>query len=86
MPTLMTHLQRMGESSAALNRHLAVGKDVFLAASSIYQKMYGLEDGSIPVTFQIIYMIGWKHHENQPRPKRRGSVSKSLKDISTQKS
>jgi NADH dehydrogenase [ubiquinone] 1 alpha subcomplex assembly factor 5 len=81
MPTLMTHLQRMGESSAALNRHLSVGKDVFLAASSIYQKLYGLEDGSIPVTFQIIYMIGWKHHENQPRPKRRGSASKSLKDI-----
>jgi NADH dehydrogenase [ubiquinone] 1 alpha subcomplex assembly factor 5 len=82
LPTLMTHLQRMGESSASLNRQLAAGKDVFLAASALYQKLYGLDDGTIPVTFQIIYMIGWKHHDSQPRPKRRGSANKSLKDLS----
>lgn len=30
-------------------------------------EMYGNEDGSVPATFQIIYMIGWKPHESQVR-------------------
>lgn len=29
--------------------------------------MYGSEDGSIPATFEILYMIGWKPHESQVR-------------------
>lgn len=28
-------------------------------------EMYGSEDGSVPATFQILYMIGWKPHESQ---------------------
>lgn len=27
--------------------------------------MYGNEDGSIPATFEILYMIGWKPHDSQ---------------------
>lgn len=27
--------------------------------------MYGLEDGGIPATFFVHYMIGWKPHESQ---------------------
>lgn len=27
--------------------------------------MYGNEDGSVPATFEILYMIGWKPHESQ---------------------
>jgi hypothetical protein len=30
-------------------------------------------------------MIGWKPHESQPIPKKRGSAAKSLKDISSPK-
>lgn len=29
--------------------------------------MYGNEDGSIPATFEILYMIGWKPHDSQVR-------------------
>lgn len=28
-------------------------------------EMYGNEDKTIPATFQIIYLIGWKPHESQ---------------------
>jgi len=28
-------------------------------------EMYGNSDGSVPATFQIYYMIGWKFHETQ---------------------
>ena len=27
--------------------------------------MYGNSDGTVPATFQLYYMIGWKFHESQ---------------------
>jgi NADH dehydrogenase [ubiquinone] 1 alpha subcomplex assembly factor 5 len=71
----------MGENNASLTRSYHVGRDVFMAAAALYQELYGLEDGSVPATFQIIYYIGWKPHSSQPKPKERGSQTHSLKDI-----
>lgn len=31
-------------------------------------EMYGNEDGSVPATFDILYMIGWKPHHSQVNP------------------
>lgn len=28
-------------------------------------EMYGAADGSVPATFEILYMIGWKPHHSQ---------------------
>lgn len=80
--TLLEHLQKMGEGTAAINRQVTtVGKDTMMAMASLYQELYGLEDGSIPATFQVIYMIGWSPHSSQPKACKRGSAKKSLKDI-----
>mmetsp|Transcript_4156 Transcript_4156/g.6611 ORF Transcript_4156/g.6611 Transcript_4156/m.6611 type:complete len:348 (-) Transcript_4156:125-1168(-) len=79
--TLMEHLVHMGEGSASFNRQFHVGRDTFLAMASIYQEMFGLEDGSVPATFEIIYMIGWKPHESQQQACKRGSAQVSMKDI-----
>jgi len=76
--TLMEHLQRMGEGQASLSRQFHVGSDTFLATAAIYQQLYGLEDGSIPATFQLISMIGWAPHSSQPRPCARGSGSAKI--------
>ena len=43
--------------------------------------MYGNQDGTIPATFQIIYMIGWKPDPSQPKPLERGTGNVSMKDI-----
>ena len=48
--TLMEHLSLMGEGAAALNRQFHVGRDTFLAAAALYQQLYALEDGSVPVS------------------------------------
>lgn len=80
---LMEHLRAMGEGHAALNRQLHVGKDTMLAMAAVYQELYGLEDGSIPATFQLISVIGWSPHTSQQQPKRRGSQQKSFKEISS---
>ncbi|KAJ2997069.1 NADH dehydrogenase [ubiquinone] 1 alpha subcomplex assembly factor 5 [Globomyces sp. JEL0801] len=62
---LMEDLQAMGESNALLRRYLVsidfrkhhVSKDVFMAAAAAYKAIYGNKDGSIPATFQVIYMV-----------------------------
>ncbi|CAO3642344.1 unnamed protein product [Cunninghamella blakesleeana] len=77
---LMEDLKSMGESNAIINRRSFLKRDTLLAAASIYKELHGNDDGSIPATFQIIYMIGWKPSESTPLPKKRGSANVSLKD------
>lgn len=80
---LMEDLQGMGENNAVLSRGAPVTRDSLLAAASIYQSMYANPDGSVPATFQVIYMIGWSPHESQKQPARRGSAQRSMKEIGT---
>lgn len=71
-------------------------KDVLMALLPIYQNMYGNADGTVPATFQVIYMIGkfiasaerrrscgvgWKPDSSQPKPLARGSATASFKDL-----
>ncbi|RFU34390.1 hypothetical protein B7463_g1922, partial [Scytalidium lignicola] len=79
---LMQDLQAMGESNAVVGREMgAIGRDVLLANEGIYRELNGNEDGTIPATFKMIYMIGWKEGENQPQPLSRGSGQINIKDI-----
>jgi hypothetical protein len=42
-------------------------RDTALATAAIYQSMFGLEDGSIPATFQVLYLSCWnKANQNLP--------------------
>lgn len=76
---LIEDLDAMGESNAIIARHHFIKRDILMAASAIYQAAHGNDDGSIPATFQVIFMIGWKPDSNQPKPKSRGSAKTSLK-------
>ncbi|KAG0163244.1 hypothetical protein DFQ28_000226 [Apophysomyces sp. BC1034] len=78
---LMDDLRAMGENNAVLSRRSFLKRDTLLAASSIYKELHGNPDGTIPATFQIVYMIGWKPSPTTPQPKKRGSATASLKDI-----
>lgn len=83
---LMQDLQAMGEGNAILGREMGpIGRDVLIANDAIYRELHGNPDGSIPATFRIIYMIGWREGENQPKPLARGSGETNLKDILEQK-
>ncbi|KAJ4271634.1 hypothetical protein NW762_000339 [Fusarium torreyae] len=83
---LMQDLQAMGEGNAVLGREMgAISRDVLLASDAVYRELHGNPDGSIPATFRIIYMIGWREGENQPEPLARGSGDVNLKDILEQK-
>lgn len=79
---LMQDLQAMGEGNAVLGREMGpIGRDVLLAADAIYRELHGNEDGTIPATFRMIYMIGWKESADQAQPLPRGSGEINLKDI-----
>ena len=79
---LMQDLQSMGESNAVLGRELAgIRRDVLAAGEAIYHELHGNEDGSVPATYRLIYMIGWKAGPNQQKPLERGSGIVSIKDV-----
>ncbi|KAL9559423.1 hypothetical protein MBANPS3_000438 [Mucor bainieri] len=82
---LMQDLRAMGESNSVLSRRPFLKRDTLMAAASIYQELHGNPDGTIPATFSIIYLIGWKPSENTPLPKKRGSANASLKDVLEEK-
>lgn len=77
---LIDDLQLMGESNSVIARHPYIKRDTLMAAASIYQAAHGNEDGTVPATFQIVHMIGWKPDPSQPKPLAPGSAKSSLKD------
>ncbi|XP_045385402.1 arginine-hydroxylase NDUFAF5, mitochondrial isoform X2 [Lemur catta] len=78
---LMEDLQGMGESNCSWNRKALLHRDTMLAAAAVYREMYRNEDGSVPATYQIYYMIGWKYHDSQARPAERGSATVSFGEL-----
>ncbi|KAJ3161191.1 hypothetical protein HDU86_007813 [Geranomyces michiganensis] len=78
---LIADLRAMGESNAVAARKPHMSRDLLLAAAAAYKDVYGAEDGSVPATFQVIYMIGWKPDPSQPKPLPRGSGEVSFKDL-----
>ncbi|KAF7302071.1 hypothetical protein MIND_00773800 [Mycena indigotica] len=94
---LMDDLGAMGEGNAILGPRRALRRDTIAAASAIYSALHGLDDGTVPATFQIIYMassllvcrinemnilqIGWKPAPNQPQPLQRGTGQVPLGDV-----
>ncbi|XP_046848240.1 arginine-hydroxylase NDUFAF5, mitochondrial-like [Xenia sp. Carnegie-2017] len=78
---LMDDLRGMGESNASWSRKHVLRYKTTEVASRIYREMYGGDDGNIPATFQILFLIAWKPSEKQTKPAERGSGTFSLKDI-----
>ncbi|XP_058194999.1 putative methyltransferase At1g22800, mitochondrial isoform X2 [Rhododendron vialii] len=81
---LIEHLRTMGETNALLQRNIMLKRETALATAAIYESMFASEDGTIPATFQVIYMTGWKEHHSQQKAKRRGSATISFNDIQKQ--
>ncbi|KAL0404749.1 UNVERIFIED_CONTAM: putative methyltransferase, mitochondrial [Sesamum radiatum] len=81
---LIEHLRTMGETNALLQRSKILKRDTALATAAVYESMFAAEDGTIPATFQVIFMTGWREHPSHQRAKRRGSATVSFKDIQKQ--
>lgn len=80
---LMTDLKGMAENNASWKRKSHLHRDSMVAAASIYQQLYGKDDGTVPATFHILSFIGWKPHPSQAKPAERGSQTVSFKDLAS---
>ncbi|KAK9235338.1 hypothetical protein V1525DRAFT_410289 [Lipomyces kononenkoae] len=79
--SLMRDLRDMGESNAVLNRPHYLPRELIKAAETTYRNMHANDDNTLPATFRIIYLIGWKPSPTQPKPLERGSADVNLKDV-----
>jgi len=67
-------LQAMGEGGALLDRPKGMfRRDLLLRTAEIYRERFAREDGRVLASFEILHVSGWKPHESQQKPARRGS-------------
>ena len=79
---LMHDLRAMGEANATQGRarHFA-RRETLRALETCYRESFGHADGRIPATFHVLYLTGWKPHESQQQPARRGSATVRLTEV-----
>ena len=78
---LMRELRQMGENNALNDRlRRPTRRGLFERAEDIYRAEHALENGRIPATFELIFLIGWAPDDSQPKPLRPGSASARLAD------
>ena len=57
---LMADLRQMGETNALADRHpKALTRELLARTAAIYTERFGLPDGRIPATFEILTLTGW---------------------------
>ncbi|KAM3140915.1 hypothetical protein pb186bvf_006926 [Paramecium bursaria] len=77
---LMQFLQDEGENEALLQKRQDVILDTMTAMTSIYESLFKI-DNETQSTFEFIHFTGWKYHESQRKPLKRGSAEVSLKSL-----
>ena len=78
---LMREIKEMGASNMlAERRRIPVTRGLLFRAAEIYQSKFGLPNGRIPATFEIITLTGWVPHQSQQKPLAPGSAQVRLAD------
>ena len=78
---LMRELRAMGAANAlrAAPPHSAAPATLQRVVE-IYQERFGLPDGRVPATFEIVTLTAWAPHESQQQPLRPGTAKARLAD------
>ena len=78
---LMRDLRGMGEANALLGRRRGFTRRAsLLRMAEIYVQRFGLPDGRIPATFEIVMLTGWSPDASQQKPLRPGEAKLRLAD------
>ena len=78
---LMADLRGMGETNALIERRRTpMRRATLMRAGEIYREKFGLPDGRVPATFDIVIVTGWAPHESQQKPLAPGSAEARLAD------
>ncbi|MBX3455753.1 methyltransferase domain-containing protein [Ferrovibrio sp.] len=78
---LMRDLRGMGEANAVLGRRKGFTRRAsLLRMAEIYAERFGLPDGRIPATFEVVMLTGWSPDASQQQPLRPGEAKLRLAD------
>lgn len=78
---LMRDLRAMGETNVMTDRlRRPMRRDMLARACAIYAERFGLPDGRIPATFEVVFLTGWAPAPDQQKPLRPGSARARLAD------
>ncbi len=76
---LMRDLRAMGETNVMTERlRRPMRREMLDRASALYAERFGLTDGRVPATFDVIFLTGWAPAPDQPKPLRPGSAQARL--------
>ncbi len=76
---LMRELKAAGASNVLrARRRRLLRRATLLRAVEHYADRFGLPNGRIPATFEVVTLTGWAPHESQPQPLRPGSATVRL--------
>lgn len=74
MLALLRDLQGMAATNITTGQRKSIPpRLLFARAAEKYSQLFGLPDGRIPATLELITLAGWKPHASQPKPALRGS-------------
>lgn len=80
--TLMKDLRLMGETNAMTEKYKSFSPPgLFIETSKIYTERFAEENGRLPATFDVTFLIGWSPSDTQQKPLRRGSGQVNLTDF-----
>jgi SAM-dependent methyltransferase len=79
---LIRDLKAMAASNMLTERRRTpVSRRLLFRAAEVYQQRFGLPDGRVRATFEIITLTGWVPHESQQKPLAPGSAQVRLADV-----
>lgn len=82
MFALLEDLKMMGESNAVKVRPPTISRTLLQCANAVYEGLYAEEGhAGVPATFRVVFMIGWKYCETQPKPLAPNLPDYSFKDL-----
>jgi SAM-dependent methyltransferase len=78
---LMREIRAMGAANAlTARRRTPLRRATLERAVAIYRQRFGLADGRVPATFEIITLTGWAPHQSQQQPLQPGTARMRLAD------
>jgi NADH dehydrogenase [ubiquinone] 1 alpha subcomplex assembly factor 5 len=78
---VMREVRAMGAANPLRARRRTPLRRATLArALEIYRQRFGLPDGRVPATFEILTLTGWAPHESQQKPLQPGTAAMRLAD------
>ena len=79
---VMQEIKAMGASNMLFERsRRPVTRQLLMRAAEVYGERFGLPNGRVPATFEIVTLTAWVPHESQPKPLAPGSATVRLADV-----